>query len=283
MELKIRPAAEADIPACGRIIYEAFKGIAEAHGFPPDVPNAEFGENLAGVFIRHPSFYGVVAERGGRVVGSNFLDERGVVRGVGPITVDPAAQSGGVGRALMQAVIDRSKGARSIRLLQDAFNTLSMPLYASLGFDTKEPIAFVRGAPKSRLGAGVEVRPMTVEDLDACAALCQRVHGFDRTNELRDNIQAFRPYVAARDGRLTAYGTVAFFGHGVAGTEQDMLDLLLGVAATEGEISFLLPTRQAGLFRWCLSEGMRVVKPMTLMAIGEYQEPRGCWFPSVLY
>jgi hypothetical protein len=25
------------------------------------------------------------------------------------------------------------------------------------------------------------------------------------------------------------------------------------------------------------------VKPMNLMALGEYQEPRGSWFPSVLY
>jgi len=28
---------------------------------------------------------------------------------------------------------------------------------------------------------------------------------------------------------------------------------------------------------------MRVVKPMTLMAIGAYQEPKGSFFPSVLY
>jgi hypothetical protein len=39
----------------------------------------------------------VVAEIDGRVVGSNFLDERGPVRGVGPITVDPAAQGRGSG------------------------------------------------------------------------------------------------------------------------------------------------------------------------------------------
>ena len=26
-----------------------------------------------------------------------------------------------------------------------------------------------------------------------------------------------------------------------------------------------------------------VVKPMTLMAMGEYREPRGVWFPSVFY
>jgi hypothetical protein len=48
-------------------------------------------------------------------------------------------------------------------------------------------------------------------------------------------------------------------------------------------LSFLLPTPQASFFRWCLSEGLRAVKPMTLMAMGSYQEPEGCYFPSVLY
>ena len=63
-----------------------------------------------------------------------------------------------------------------------------------------------------------------------------------------------------------------------------MRALILGAtAATESPAAFLLPTRQAGLFGWCLDEGLRVVKPMTYMAIGEYKEPSGCWIPSVLY
>jgi hypothetical protein len=45
----------------------------------------------------------------------------------------------------------------------------------------------------------------------------------------------------------------------------------------------LLPTRQADLFRWCLKNGMRVLKPMTLMTMGEYHEPRGSYLPSVGY
>jgi hypothetical protein len=71
--------------------------------------------------------------------------------------------------------------------------------------------------------------------------------------------------------------------HGVAETEADMRALIAGAAASAGPVSLLLPVRQASLSRWCLGEGMRVVKPMTLMAMGAYQEPRGCWFPSVFY
>ena len=125
---------------------------------------------------------------------------------------------------------------------------------------------------------------MEENDLAACADLCRRVHGFERTNELRDNIAVFAPFVAVRKGRITAYALVAFWGHGVAETEQDMHALLLGVAAATGEpLSFLMPTRQSDLFRWTLSEGLRVLKPMTYMVTGEYHEPRGCWLPSILY
>ena len=51
-----------------------------------------------------------------------------------------------------------------------------------------------------------------------------------------------------------------------------------------GSVSLLLPMRQApGLFRRCLGAGMRVVKPMTLMTMGQHWDQRGCWFPSALY
>ena len=62
-----------------------------------------------------------------------------------------------------------------------------------------------------------------------------------------------------------------------------MQALIAGAAAASNEpVSFLLPVRPASLFRWCFSEGLRVVKPMTLV-MGRYHEPRGSWFPSVFY
>jgi hypothetical protein len=72
--------------------------------------------------------------------------------------------------------------------------------------------------------------------------------------------------------------------HGVAETESDMQALIVGAAAASDQpLSFLLPTRQAVLFRWCLDQGMRALKPMTLMTIGEYRAPSGCYMPSVFY
>ena len=45
----------------------------------------------------------------------------------------------------------------------------------------------------------------------------------------------------------------------------------------------LLVPLLTGLFSWCLDEGLRALKPMNVMAMGSYQEPRGSWYPSVLY
>lgn len=287
MNVGIRTATAADVAACGRIIYEAFKGIAEQHRFPPDFPTVEAATQLSSLFINHPAIFGVVAETDGQVVGCNFLDERDPIRGLGPITVDPRFQAHGIGRRLMKAVLNRGRDSVGIRLLQDSFNTRSIALYGSLGFDVKEPILLMTGTPTGRPSSNLEVRPLTTSDLEACAALCARVHGFERSHELADALKLFSPVVAVRRGRVTAYASTATFwplNHGVAETEDDMRALLLGaVALTSEPLAFLLPVRQAGFFRWCLGEGLRVVKPMTLMTVGQYREPDGCYFVSVLY
>ena len=287
MEIRIRHARPEDAEACGRIIYEAFKGIAEWHNFRPDFPSADAATQLAQLFVNDPSVFGVVAESGGRVIGSNFLSEWDAVRGVGPITIDPNVQSRGVGRRLMEAVIERGRGAAGVRLVQDSFNTASLSLYASLGFEVKEPLALVEGTIGGGAPAGYEVRPIRDEDLGATAELCRRVHGFSRAGEMRGLAPVHTPFVALRGGRVTAYATAPNFwalGHAVAEGDEDMQALLAGAAAETGQpLSLLLPTRQAGLFRWCLSRGLRVVKTMTLMTMGEYSEPRGSYLPSVLY
>src|SRR4051794_25649046 len=90
MTVSLRPGHPADAEACGRICYEAFKAIAERHGFTPDFPDPRIAAAALDSMLRQDAVYSVVAERDGRVVGSNFLHESPAVSGVGPITVDPA-------------------------------------------------------------------------------------------------------------------------------------------------------------------------------------------------
>lgn len=285
MPIQIRPMKVEDVETCGRICYEAFRDISERHNFRPDFPNAQVEIDLMHMLADSPHSFSVVAERDGEVIGSNHLVEYDAIRAVGPITVDPAAQAKGAGRMLMEAVIERGKSAAGIRLVQDAFNTTSLSLYASLGFDVKEPLALMEGELQGDLPPGVAVRAIEAQDYEACAKLCHKTHGFDRLNELKNMPPFLTSFVAIRDGRLTAYTSAPHFwplNHAVAETEEDMQSLLLG-AGNLSPISFLLPTRQTSLFRWCLKQGMRVIKPLTLMAMGEYHEPRGCYLPSVGY
>ncbi|QDY98906.1 GNAT family N-acetyltransferase [Nitratireductor mangrovi] len=287
MTTQIRAAVPADAEACGRIMYEAFAAVAHRHGFEPDFPSAEAAIGLAAALTRSGTTYGVVAERDGRIIGSNFLKESDSVRGVGPITVAPGFQGDGTGRRLMQAVIERGNGADSVRLLQDGFNMGSLGLYASLGFAVREPVVVMAGTPDGKAKGDVEVRPLLEEDIDACDALCKRVHGFSRRSELVDAVRDLAPMVAVREGRVVAYATEPLrwiISHAVAATTDDMEELLLGAARLAGApLSFLLPTRQEKLFRRCLALGLRATKPMTLMTRGRYDTPAGVYMPSVFY
>jgi hypothetical protein len=186
----------------------------------------------------------------------------------------------------MEAVLERGREAPGIRLLQDGFHMRSLSLYQSLGFDVKASCVVMSGTPAHPPVDGIEVRPIAEGDVEACEALCKAVHGFERTGALRDMMAAFAPVVGVRDGRVVAYATTVTFwpmGYGVAENEEDMKGLLLGAAAAVEEPLAMLVPLQSGLFGWCLAQGLRAVKPMNLMALGEYQEPRGSWFPSVIY
>lgn len=285
MPLQIRQAMAGDAPECGRICYEAFAAIANFHGFPPDFPSAEVATGALSGMIAHPGFFGVVAEDNGRVVGSNFLDERSMIFGVGPITVDPHAQDRRVGLALMNAVLERSAQQRApgVRLLQSAYHNRSMSLYAKLGFDVQEPFAVVQGQPLQLQVPGYAVRAASESDVQACNALCVRVHGHDRGGEVRDAVAQGSAMVVERHGRITGYTTgVAFFAHSVAETNDDLL-ALIGAAEMFAGPGFLVPMRNTELLRWCLARGLRVVSMMNLMTIGLYQEPRGAFLASVLY
>ena len=285
MELTLRSGTPADAEVCGRICYDAFKTISEAHGFVPDFPAPEVAIDVLTRMLANPKFYSVVAEIDGRIVGSNFLDERNAIAGVGPITVDPAVQNRAIGRRLMDAVHERAtdKNFAGVRLIQAGFHTRSLSLYTKLGYDVREYLACMQG---NTLGISIEghvVRPATEADINNCNRLCLQVHGHHRGGELKDSIAQGSATVVEHDGRITGYATVvAFFGHAVGETNKD-LKALIGAAKEFAGPGFLLPTRNGELFRWCLSNGLRIAQPMTLMSKGLYNEPAGAFLPSILY
>ncbi len=168
-----------------------------------------------------------------------------------------------------------------MRLVQAAFHNRTLALYASLGFDAREPLSCLQGRTRTRSVPGCAVRPARTEDLDACCAVALRVHGFERRSELDQMIRAGETRLVERDGRITGYASaLGFSGHAAAEDTPDLMALLASADGFQGP-GVLVPTRNAGLFRWCLAEGLRVVQPMTLMSVGSYLEPKGAWLPSV--
>jgi predicted N-acetyltransferase YhbS len=284
-EVVIRAATPKDSADCGQICYEAFSKLNAKHGFPCDFPSPEIASGFLSMMFSSSDFYCVVAESGGRIVGSNCLEERSTIAGIGPITVDPSAQNLGVGRKLMQAVMDRARdhGAAGTRLVQAAFHNRSLSLYTSLGFDVREPLSCMQGTPRERSVPGCAVRPAEPGDLEACNLLARRVHGFDRSAELAQAIQQHTAVVVERAGRITGYASaLAFFSHATAESNLDM-QALIASAESFGGSGILVPSRNSALLRWCLANGLHVVQPMTLMSIGLYNEPAGAWLPSIAF
>lgn len=284
-QVVIRAATPGDSAVCGQICYEAFATLSRKHGFPCDFPAPEVATGILSMLFSSPGFYCVVAENDGRVVGSNCLDERSMIAGIGPITIDPGVQNLGIGRKLMQAVMDRAneRCPAGMRLVQAAYHNRSLALYADLGFDVREPLSCIQGRPRERNVPGCTVRPAHAADVGACNALSRRVHGFDRGTELAQAIQQNTAIVVERAGRVTGYATaLALFGHATAESNVDLQALIVSVESFGGS-GILLPSRNNELLRRCLGNGLHVVQPMTLMSIGLYNEPAGAWLPSILF
>src|SRR6188508_2051046 len=86
-EVAIREALPGDAPAAGQIAYDSFRVFQEGRGFTADFPSAEAATRLIAGLIADPLVYAVVATVGDKVVGSNFLMEGDIIRGIGPISV----------------------------------------------------------------------------------------------------------------------------------------------------------------------------------------------------
>jgi predicted N-acetyltransferase YhbS len=281
----IRPAAPDDLAAVAPVLYSAFKSVSDRHNFPPDFDSPEDAHGVASLLLNHPKFYGVIAEDNGRLLGSNFIDLRSPVVGLGPISVDPEVQNRGIGRQLMLAAMEeaRRRGCAGIRLVQLAYHNRSLCLYTTLGFHSRCPLSIMQGKPLGQRFPGYEVRQATKADADACNALCRRVHGFDRAQEVEESIAHDRLMVVEYLGAITGYTNgVGFFTHTVADGNRSLMALVAAAPEFPGP-GFFVPTTNFEVFNWCLQQGLRLVAQATYMTIGLFNEPDGAWLPGVLY
>jgi ribosomal protein S18 acetylase RimI-like enzyme len=284
--LELVRAESQHVGEMGRICYEAFKHLHDRHHFPLDLPNAGMARQVLGMMVSRSDFYSVVALLDGQVVGSNFLSLSDPVAGIGPVTVEPYHQGKDIGLALMQDVVDqgRRRGIERIRLLQETINVGSLSLYASMGFDSREEVAYLQAAAAP--AEDPSVRPVTEQDLPEAERLSAGIYMVSRGNELAAAIRyGFSPLLRQRDGRITGYLIPGLFGHGVAESEDDACALVgeMGRRRPPDAARFFCPVGQADFFRRVLNMGCRTMKVWTLMTLGPYEPPRQVWMPSVLY
>ncbi len=262
MAIRLVPAEPQHVSELGRICFESFREIHDRGCGTRDFPTVDIARQVLGMLVQRDDFYSVSALDDGRLVGSNFLSLMDPVAGVGPITIDPSCQGQGIGRTLMQDVIDygQRNNIEQVRLMQDSFNVASLSLYASMGFEVKVPVAFMQAVPLAE--ADNSVRPITEPDLPAIEELSERIYKNSRRNE----VAAAAPYGFAallreRQGRITGYLLPGIFGHGVAETEEDAL-ILIGEAARRlpPEIArFFCSLTESSFYRKALQGGCRVI------------------------
>jgi len=268
MAIELVPAEPQHVRELGSICFDAFREVHDRGCGTRDFPTVEIAQQVLGMLVEREDFYSVSALDDGRLVGSNFLSLMDPVAGVGPITVDPSYQGQGLGRTLMQ----------------DSFNVASLSLYASLGFDVKEPVAFMQAAPLAE--ADNSVRAIAEPDLPAIEELSERIYKNSRRNEVASAAPyGFAALLRERQGRITGYLLPGIFGHGVAETEEDAL-ALVGEAARRlpPEIArFFCPLTESSFYRRALQGGCHVIKVMNYMTLGPYEHPDEVWMPSVLW
>jgi GNAT superfamily N-acetyltransferase len=284
-ELVVRAAGAEDADDCGRIFYDAFASIAHRHNHPIEPGSPEFTHFKVAEMLTTAGFVGLLAERDGKPLGCAFIDERGVIAGIGPVTVEPSAQDRGVGRALMEAALsrERDRGSVGVRLVQTAYHYRSLALYVKLGFEVRETLSVLAGSPPALSLPGLGVRAAKEDDIGACTELCLRVHGHERGAELLAALEAGSAWVVERPDRICAYATGFGYGwHAVAESNEELIALLACGQSFMG-LGILVPSRNGELMRWCLQSGLQIVQQSTLLTIGLYNEPAGAYLPSILY
>jgi len=168
----VRPAGPSDLPAARRVLLAAYQEYAAT------LPPAVFGRYLTDILdveSRAGTGEVLVAEHGGRVVGTvTYYAEAGDEgfgwpagwAGLRALGVEPRARGLGIGRALLEACLERAlaAGAPVICLHTAEFMTAAVAIYEAAGF-RRDPANDFDAAGRLALG-GVRPVPILAYRLD---------------------------------------------------------------------------------------------------------------------
>jgi ribosomal protein S18 acetylase RimI-like enzyme len=207
VSIRIRDMARTDLERVGEILFEAFSAGASRYGYASRVNSVQEGIAWAWAIFRHHPREILTAEVEDRVVGICCLNMRGVHGGVGPVAVDPSFHGKGIGRQLMDALLERAGDLQSVRLFQETFNPASFSLYCSLGFRPVEKLLdlFVDMEKRMKMELCSNVHESKEQDLDEIFIYDNTRSRFDRRPDLAYYLKWGKVFVYRSHSRILGY------------------------------------------------------------------------------
>jgi hypothetical protein len=209
------------------------------------------------------------------------------VAAIGPLTVHPSEEGGGVGRVLMNAALTHAhkQNHDQIRLVQSPSHLRSFVLYTKCGFTLREPLYLIQGQPPNGNSARSGSVSLVHDDNDVfmCNELCKSIYGFSREMELRQAKEQGVATMIERDSVITGYTAgIGILCHAVAKSNEDLKTLIASTSQILGP-GFFVPARNHEVISWVLENGFQIGWPANLMTIGPYREPLRPFLPSLAY
>lgn len=200
-------------------------------------------------------------------------DEAGALQGValwwafepaaarlGLVMVNPDAQGRGIGRKLVEQVLEDA-GERSMKLLA---TEAGKPLYDKLGFRTVGACRQYQGAYEGRPQIDPDIRPATPDDMPAILDLDRTAFGAGRPAALQALRAIGRMTVIDGGSGITGYAVERTFGRGtvvgpiVAASEDDAIRLFRALALP-GFVRVDAPVGVGGFADFIESQGLAAV------------------------
>ncbi len=304
-DIKLRPMTAADRFEVAELIFASINVWYQQHGRPRIfVGGPRISEIFYDVYNALEPGCTVVAEnpQTGRLMGSCFYHPRQHHVSLGILNVHPNYFGHGVGRALVQHIIDftDSHGFKALRLTQSALNLDSFSLYNRAGFVPRHAfqdmfLTVPQEGMKQTVAGAERVRPATAADLPALAALEMEVSGICRQEDYRycltNDLGIFHLAVYENprgdiDGFMisSAHPAMNMLGPCVARSETETAALILRELDHHRGRSpiFLIPMDRSRLVHQLYDWGARNCELHLCQVRGEFQPFKGISLPSFL-
>jgi predicted N-acetyltransferase YhbS len=220
---------------------------------------------------------GFVAEEDGALIGTALCWKFGEAHAsLGMIIVSPEQQGKGIGRELMNLVLEEL-GERCILLTA---TPAGQPLYEKLGFVPTGTLNQQQGTMQQTapiaLAAGESIRPVAAGDLQTLAALATRALGMPREDVMAQVLNVAEGVLIEKDGEALGFSMMRRFGRGhvigpVVAPDTERAKALIAHWAQTYAGSFVRVdvTGESGLSTWVESLGLVLIEPGVTMVRGQ--------------